>query len=68
MLNGANNEATGSHIEVATATVTKSNGFPALIERIDNGKASTSPHDRDGDDVDVSDEILRRVNVISRVD
>ncbi|TGO78774.1 hypothetical protein BELL_0054g00120 [Botrytis elliptica] len=43
MLNGAQNKATDSHIKVATATVTNSKEFPALIEQIDNSKASASP-------------------------
>ncbi|TGO14984.1 hypothetical protein BTUL_0046g00220 [Botrytis tulipae] len=53
MLNGAQNEATDSRIEVATADVTNSK--------------DASPHDQDGDDADTSDEILRRFNAISRV-
>ncbi|TGO34957.1 hypothetical protein BHYA_0175g00100 [Botrytis hyacinthi] len=50
MLNGAQNEATDYRTEVATADVTNLRESPALIEQKDNGKASASPHDRDGDD------------------
>lgn len=51
MLNGAQNEATDSLTEVATADFANLKEFPALIEQIDNDKASASPHDQDVDDV-----------------